>query len=847
MCELVPSVTLYGTTQIQTVVSLTSTSTFDVTMEPQVHLTTNLNGVPCPPGQQDCQFSQTALVTDTPVYQTTKVITTSSTSLITQVIPQKTLYYPCSSTGAGDGGENAAQVETSADDHPPQTFSEAVSSFATPASSAVPTTTNDVTASVIDSLQSVSTKPAVGHSSSQKIVSPSASSTILANPTSESLIVASATRSNLFSSITSSFPSGGTAVQNNQDTSGSSGANVPIIAGIVGGIGVLVLLISFCLWCRRRTRLPVSRDSERDASSISTDFWERRFRQIEAEGDGEDVQHGAGMDEKVVAEGGGVERVGSKKIRLTLDLGSKDLPSRPVSTLSAISSFFRSHKGTALPSRASPTDTNARPLNFSRPRFGQKRGCSSSTPRPLSSSTSRSRSSHRTQESVKSLSRWLGNSSGFPFASRIPSSSSSLSSPPRVHQELVGSRDLVEGSTSQRSEEDPEYLDRSYDPNDPTSARNPFNERQYAPPRMTTDEEPVYPLQPNDGTNDASDFHIHPGIGINWRRLTPGAAPSLSSKYTTSDMSRSTMTSESFSLPMMSIPQRSTVDTMSTGLVPISGCQTPPPAPAPPPSAYTWGAQQSASKWKSPSTCRSSYNTGSEVSISASRPVTREYVGIPTAHRDPSISFNPSRDTAVDDSQSDHVVSSSVIRRPPPPPPPPLQFSREAITPSLWVDEDAYDRFRECQGRDITSLHLSDDSLSIDPAIDRGHDHDRDHGSDDRGETRQVRFRTSKETFGHISQSSSSSSEHRHDSTSPRSIASSYRSQTTTATETSGASITSSKEASDSSGPNRLKRSAVTPQLPPLNLGGSTGMRLGTVGDETEEKIMSVYVAKSEV
>ena len=413
-------------------------------------------------------------------------------------------------------------------------------------------------------------------------------------------------------------------------------------------------------------------------------------------------------------------------------------------------------------------------------------------------------------------------------------------------------------------EEEPEYLARSYDPNDPSDPlQNAHTSRTNG-----------YTPEIERSSSDHSTGSHH---GSKARRLTP-AAPSPSSKYTTSTegLTRSTMTSVSFSLPMMSIPHRSTMGTPAS--TNILGGQ-------PPPSSFNCTDKQLSKLYKLyvSSKRASEQSTGStasedpEVSFSTSRLVTRNYtslstpdncrqaqrtlVGLSKLNSSPIPPVPPLPDQTYMPTQTFQSVESAKAfsaalasrptstkdaptrkpsdRKPPPPQPlPTLQLSREVIIPSFWVDEDAYDRFQA--GQETTSVHMSDDSLSSRHAsshigtIDYAPVQEAERvGPVDLAEAvRQVRFKVSKETFGHTPDASVASTRPE----SPRSIAGSFDSFMT-ATEGHGATPVA--------GPSRmLERSAVTPQLPPLNLEDGSKIHFGRI-DEGEEKIMSMYEAKN--
>lgn len=109
-----------------------------------------------------------------------------------------------------------------------------------------------------------------------------------------------------------------------------------MLAGsIVGALIAFGILIFMCLYLRRRHI-----SDHRKICEGEDDYWETRFRELEAEAEspGEKGER-AGHEIKRL-------RVGlrfrcSADMKLTLDLASKALPNRPASRLSTISGFFK--------------------------------------------------------------------------------------------------------------------------------------------------------------------------------------------------------------------------------------------------------------------------------------------------------------------------------------------------------------------------------------------------------------------------------------------------------------------------------------------------------------------------
>jgi hypothetical protein len=100
MCSLVPSVTLYGTTQVTTTALQTTTSLSSYDKPSQILITSI--GMKCPSNGEPC-IPATTTETTTITHLMTSTILKSymAETVLTQVIPQRTLYRPCP-TGDGD-------------------------------------------------------------------------------------------------------------------------------------------------------------------------------------------------------------------------------------------------------------------------------------------------------------------------------------------------------------------------------------------------------------------------------------------------------------------------------------------------------------------------------------------------------------------------------------------------------------------------------------------------------------------------------------------------------------------------------------------------------------------------
>ncbi|WVQ95601.1 hypothetical protein IAU59_002698 [Kwoniella sp. CBS 9459] len=307
-CEQIPSVTLYGTTQLTSTITTHALVTSIIRLDPTVSA-----GETITPSTASILSSQ--------------VITRT---VITSLVPQQTLYSPCpgdvDSTVTGVVGARPTRNGA----HAPANGEETED----------PQATGQFTG-VIPSYQSIRSSATALTLSSYETTARTSSS--LTNAASSSHTAAS-------SAVTSSIPINETSNSNGASSGSSSTASGdvgPIVGGVLGGvIGLVVLIVLIaCIKKRRRDRRDrdVGEEYYGDGEGENSDYWERRFRQLEAEGErGE--KRGSGETGSVYGGVQGIEgpeeMARHKKLHLTLNLASKDLPSRPASRLSAISSFF---------------------------------------------------------------------------------------------------------------------------------------------------------------------------------------------------------------------------------------------------------------------------------------------------------------------------------------------------------------------------------------------------------------------------------------------------------------------------------------------------------------------------
>ncbi|GFZ48143.1 hypothetical protein JCM24511_05891 [Saitozyma sp. JCM 24511] len=353
-CSLIPSVTLYGTTQITTTGYIWSTHTATITGSPYI----TLDG--------------SDLVTITPTSESLSSTQVPGQTVVTSVVPQQTLYYPCSqdtsqATSSAAAVDHAAQQAAPTSNNGGSMTAAAFSASAVSAQvSAAATSLAQTSSGSAAAAQQVpaGSSAAVGASVtgsssgvSQAVVSAGISTSLsggvggasgtvtpqLVNPSQSS------TSGITVAAVSSSHPS---AASGNGTDAASSGGTTShshsgaIAGGVAGGVLALVMLCVGLGWVRRRMDRDKDEDWEARTLDSREDYWERRFRQLDAEVGGEGIESDS---EKVVGAGptdAGAGATGptpleSKKIRLTLDLASDGLSlDRPPSRLSAISTFF---------------------------------------------------------------------------------------------------------------------------------------------------------------------------------------------------------------------------------------------------------------------------------------------------------------------------------------------------------------------------------------------------------------------------------------------------------------------------------------------------------------------------
>ncbi|WVO17381.1 hypothetical protein L204_105073 [Cryptococcus depauperatus] len=337
-CEQIPSVTLYGTTQITTTSSFITTLTSIIPGNPVISTSTSVEPGKCD-GNANCPSqTKSTVVTVTPSETSTYTSATQTNVVVTSVVPQKTLYYPCSPVQHEAG--QAAQINTS------QESSSSTATDDTASSQSSSSMTDGGLKGQPSKIASQSTTQATSGNSQSLPVSPFPSMPTGAgslSPSGSSRGSTTSDHSGAASSTTSSDAS-------HKGTSSSSNNSAALAGGIVGGILGIILLVCLIICLRRKATRKNQRRQE--GGGLDQDYWERHFRALEAEGDND-------------MEKDDWDLKSSRKLHLTLDLASKNTDldlQRPPSMLSTISSFVTSLGG-AVPTRISEKSG----LNFSRP------------------------------------------------------------------------------------------------------------------------------------------------------------------------------------------------------------------------------------------------------------------------------------------------------------------------------------------------------------------------------------------------------------------------------------------------------------------------------------------------
>ncbi|KAK8850483.1 hypothetical protein IAR55_004401 [Kwoniella newhampshirensis] len=373
MCEQVPSTTIWGTTQVVFPTTTISTLTTLVPGEPLTFVITSIDA-------NDGQASIGA-VTTTP-YETS--IVTSRIGVMetmTSLVPQKTLYYPCPTTATFSSTASAsASSEGSMSSDSPSTIT---------MGQAGPTETMTTSSSGPAQQSTVRGGDLTGQStgtlskSSSSIFASSEPATSTPNGHPWSSIAPTPTSTEATHASSGATPASSSLSETSPHSESHKSAT--IAGGIIGAILGLILLVLLAIYGRRKSGGGLIRSSRRrsgkEGEDVAGDYWEARFRELEAETEGGGrAEKGDGFGGEVTGEGraGEWDLSSSQKLHLTLNLESNTLPARPPSRLSTVSTFF-SNALSPLPTRRSIRDSigagrtkvfgtaKGTGLNFSRP------------------------------------------------------------------------------------------------------------------------------------------------------------------------------------------------------------------------------------------------------------------------------------------------------------------------------------------------------------------------------------------------------------------------------------------------------------------------------------------------
>lgn len=300
-CEQIPSITIYGTTQITSVSAYVTTLTSLIPGNPVVSVVTSVVPAICADDALDCPSeTKEDVVTVTPTSTAIYTSDISTNVVVTSIVPQRTLYYACSSSQetSAQGMTSTNQVQETLNNQP---------STSTEGDSRVASYTN-----VQQSSSSISSATLVGQftgiatqiKGSATVVGVSASSvssvadTILSpyhtttsphsfqpGPSASRLKSVATSLPIVTTSHTSSASSAVASQQEDTNVTPSSSKHAAIAGGIIGGI-LGSIVIACLVICMKRKKRDKHEDVKRwSGENEDVDYWERRFRALETEGD----------------------------------------------------------------------------------------------------------------------------------------------------------------------------------------------------------------------------------------------------------------------------------------------------------------------------------------------------------------------------------------------------------------------------------------------------------------------------------------------------------------------------------------------------------------------------------
>lgn len=302
-CEQIPSVTIYGTTQITSASTYVTTLTSLIPGNPLVSTVTSVVPAVCADDASDCPSeTKEEVVTVTPTSTAIYTSDISTNVVATNIVPQRTLYYECSSSqeASAQGTMSTGQVQETLNNQPPTstegdirvasytdvrqsnsrsaTLAGQFTGIATQIqgnATVVGVSTNSVF-SVTDTILSPYRTTAFSHSVQ------SGSFASLSKTVATSLPIVTA-------SHTSSTSSAVASQQEDTNATPSSSKHAAIAGGIVGGI-LGIIVIACLVICMKRKKRDKHDDVKRwSGENEDVGYWERRFRALETEGD---IMHG---------------------------------------------------------------------------------------------------------------------------------------------------------------------------------------------------------------------------------------------------------------------------------------------------------------------------------------------------------------------------------------------------------------------------------------------------------------------------------------------------------------------------------------------------------------------------
>lgn len=299
-CEQVPSVTIYGTTQITSASTYVATLTSLVPGNPVLSVVTSVIPAVCADDAPDCPSeTKEAVVTVTPMSTTVHTSVISTKVVVTSVVPQRTLYYECSPSQetSAQGMMSTSQAQETLDNQPStiiedegkvvsytnvQQLSSSISS-ATLASQFTGIANNIQGNATIE--VSTSSVSSVADTILFPYHTPTFSSSGQSGPSANRPVSVATSLPMATTSQTSSASSTVASQQKDANPTSSSSNHAAVAGGIVGGILGIIVITCFVIWMKRKKRDKHENAERWNEKNEDVDYWERRFRALETEGD----------------------------------------------------------------------------------------------------------------------------------------------------------------------------------------------------------------------------------------------------------------------------------------------------------------------------------------------------------------------------------------------------------------------------------------------------------------------------------------------------------------------------------------------------------------------------------